>query len=272
MVIVKVQGGIGNQMFIYALSMKLKKCGRYVKLDTSIYGKTEMRQLSQLSQAFEKASIEEIHRWQEYKTDIFSSIRRNLGLRKKEHIREKADYMPEIFEKDNIYLDGYWQNEKYFKDVRADILDFWSTVKIEDEHYLPQIQNAEAVCVHVRRGDYLQLDNIYGNICTKEYYQKAMQMIKDNIGDPTFFFFSDDIEWVKENIKTEKAVYVDTGNSCPEHDLFLMSQCRHHIIANSSYSWWGAWLNKREDKVVISPKKWFNDRAYHLASPEWTLL
>jgi hypothetical protein len=156
----------------------------------------------------------------------------------------------------NIDLYGYFQDERYFKDDRDFIL---SILKFKDEYentaqeYISSVDKpVKKVSLHVRRGDYTLYPN-HHPVCSKEYYQKAMSIF--DIKDVKFLIFSDDIEWCREEFKGDQFIFVDSGS--PYSDLRIMTLCDHHIIANSSYSWWGAWLNTKEGKRVIAPSRWF---------------
>lgn len=159
----------------------------------------------------------------------------------------------------NTDLYGYFQTEKYFKHIREKILNcfkFRPEIEVSAENYWsenikPKLGLNTPISLHVRRGDYTLYPN-HHPVCSDEYYEKAMSNFEGNI---KFLVFSDDIEWCKGQFIGEKFIFVDSGN--PYSDLKIMTMCNHHIIANSSYSWWGAWLNKSYDKKVIAPSKWF---------------
>jgi hypothetical protein len=163
-----------------------------------------------------------------------------------------------------IYLDGYWQNERYFESIapllrQELVLPIFADVS--NQQVSKQIVGAgvHAVSVHVRRGDYLQFEG--HGLCSVDYYVRALDTIAEVVAEPIFFVFSDDIDWVRANIPlpaTATFIYWNQGPAS-YHDLHLMSQCRHHIIANSSFSWWGAWLNPHTDKHVISPRNWMGN-------------
>ncbi|MBY0244074.1 MAG: alpha-1,2-fucosyltransferase, partial [Sphingobacteriaceae bacterium] len=161
------------------------------------------------------------------------------------------------------YLDGYWQSEKYFG-VHANVIrDDFNFPDLDKVNKLcaPQIMQSNSVSLHVRMGDYVN-HPLHGGICTLKYYQQAIELMKSKIEAPIFFIFSNDIEWCKQNLDIINAVYV-TGNIGENsfRDMQLMSLCQHNIIANSSFSWWGAWLNNNRNKIVIAPKIWFNDES-----------
>jgi len=161
---------------------------------------------------------------------------------------------------DGSVLYGFFQSQKYFEDIKELIQDdFQSTLTSFSDTFKTichQIQNSESVAVHVRRKDYLRYTDF--NICTNEYYRKAVEKIKTIIRNPVFFTFSDDICWARKNILIPNAVFVDLPDSqiSPGYDLLLMAQCRHQIIANSTFSWWGAWLNQNRGKIVVAPGIW----------------
>lgn len=166
--------------------------------------------------------------------------------------------------KDNIYLDGYWQSEKYFIDfadtIRADFT--FSTLFSEKNAGLAKhIAQVNAVSLHVRRGDYAKNPKTTAThgLCSLDYYQAAVDYVSTHVIQPHFFIFSDDIAWVKANLTINSTVFFVDHNTHQEsyNDMRLMSLCKHHIIANSSFSWWGAWLNQNAEKIVIAPKQWF---------------
>lgn len=169
-----------------------------------------------------------------------------------------------IKEKD-ILLIGYWQTEKYFKNIREELIrDFtfphFSNVK--NIELSEKIMYSESVAIHVRRGDYAsikQVNNFHG-LCSLEYYKGAIEQLKTIKDNLSFYVFSDDSDWCKDNLLIENTTFIDwNGGKNSFRDMQLMSLCKHNIIANSSFSWWGAWLNQNNDKIVIAPKRWFAD-------------
>jgi len=188
--------------------------------------------------------------------------------RKWRHVREKYfGFDPEILMlPDNVYLDGYWQCPKYFEDISliireelAPLLPFGA----EDERINSRIGEGGAVSVHVRRGDYVTnpaAARTHG-LCSIDYYKAALDHICQRVSRPRFFVFSDDPKWVRENLPMPTPCFFVDHNG-PEfafQDLCLMARCDHHIMANSSFSWWGGWLNSREGKIVVMPKRWFSE-------------
>jgi hypothetical protein len=169
----------------------------------------------------------------------------------------------------NTLIEGYWQSEKYFihqKEVIREKYIFKPPVSDQNFRILTKIINSNSVSVHIRRGDYAGNNIINGihGLVEKAYYESCISHVSSRIDNPIFFLFSDDIEWVKSNFRflTEQFetffINPNVGNLAFE-DLRLMSNCKHNIIANSSFSWWGAWLNNNPEKIVTAPKRWFND-------------
>ncbi len=164
-----------------------------------------------------------------------------------------------------MYLQGYWQSEKYFKDIEKIIRDdftFSEEPDYQNKQMADTIKCCEAVSLHVRRGDYVSnpVTTEYHGICSEDYYRRAVREVERYCKNPQFFVFSDDPSWAKENLETGyPTTIIDFNGSEKDYeDLRLMSLCQHHIIANSSFSWWGAWLSWNPQKIVIAPKKWFN--------------
>lgn len=176
------------------------------------------------------------------------------------------DFNPEYLKpsKGITFYFGGWHNEKYFIDSKAEILNsFHFSGKIDDITLAlaEEMASNESVSIHVRRGDYLNEANIniFGKVCNKTYFEKAIDKINEQVVLPHYYVFSNDIEWVKQNFKLERVTYV-THNSGKDSwkDMYLMTNCKYNIIANSSFSWWGAWLNKNKNNIVVSPAKFLN--------------
>ncbi len=171
----------------------------------------------------------------------------------------------------SVDLNGYFQSEKYFENCK-DIIKSHFVLKdrfLKEIIYLDQIKNKETCSIHVRRGDYVNLKNIYTELLLENYYNEAISLFHKDI---TFLIFSDDIQWCKENIKGKNIIFVEGQKDI--YDLILMSKCTHNIIANSSFSWWGAWLNENIDKKIIAPESWFasgnNMPIKDLIPEKWT--
>jgi hypothetical protein len=191
-------------------------------------------------------------------------------------------YWPEINQVPrDCYLAGYWQSEQYFREaapaIHADFT-FKSLPANRNAELAEQIGQVNAVSLHVRRGDYVNnpKTNVVHGVCSLDYYRDAVRHVASRVENPYFFIFSDDMAWVKEHLKMDlPCQYVDHNCGAESYnDMRLMSLCRHHIIANSSFSWWGAWLNRNPDKIVVAPKKWFaNDKNISDLFPAgWVIL
>lgn len=271
-------GGLGNQIFQYATGRALAlKHQTDLKLDLSflnsdpknIYTKREL-ELHVFNVSADIASnkeLEAFHKrtlFQKIVTRIFSTFPSKyfIGNQKGFEYDIAFDSYP-----NNSYLNGYWQSEKYFSSIREVLLKEL-VIKKEMTPLCKStkdlILNSNSVSLHIRRGDYVSNKNATAShgILSLEYYDKAMAHLNGIYKDLKVFIFSDDINWVKDNLKlTNECVYVDfnTGENSV-FDMYLMSQCKHNIIANSSFSWWGAWLNQNPHKTVIAPEKWFADK------------
>lgn len=270
MMIVKIMGGLGNQLFQYALYEKLKSLGKQVKLDTISFYENEKIRQNELGKfpdiELDLATEEEIRYYYDKSRKLHNRIIGKIWEDKK-CIRtfEKLEYDERVYSLDDVYIQGFWQSEKYFSDIQDIMrkrLEFPKLIDEKNKQYYEQIVSCKnPVSIHIRRGDYLSEVNqrIYGNICTMQYYRRAIAYFERNYEDVTFFVFSNDAAWVKEHFKMKKSVIVDGNHEDKAiYDMFLMSRCKHNIIANSSFSWWGAWLNQNDNKEVIAPSKWLN--------------
>ncbi len=159
---------------------------------------------------------------------------------------------------------GGWHSEKYFCSNREQVLETFK-LKVEDAvnlNYLEEIKNTESVAIHVRRGDYMKGVHfeMFGSVCTKEYFEEAINKLNKEVENPHFFVFSNDLKWVQENFKMDKCTLVDCNKAKDSwKDMYLISNCKHNINSNSTFSWWGAWFNKNENKIVIVPKYFINN-------------
>ncbi len=235
MIITKLTGGLGNQLFQYAYGRACAiKNKTSLKLDISWY-KGRMDRSYMLEHFDIKANIAT-------STDIF---------------------VTKIFSRKD-YLVGDWQSEKYFKEfeniIRKEITPKYQLSE-DNKIIIQDITAKNSVSIHLRGTDYVtgKKSDFHG-VCSEEYYNKAITKIKETVPSPYFFIFTDDIEWAENHIKLpEPYTIVSKNKNYPWEDLVLMSSCKHNIIANSTFSWWAAWLNKNINKIVIAPKKWFND-------------
>jgi hypothetical protein len=213
-------------------------------------------------------------------THCTATLKFKLGLCKYIN-EEKFAFMPQMLDlKGNLYLDGYWQSEKYFSDIKNVLIkDFSPKNQLTglNEKIAKQIAQCNAISLHIRRGDYVTSVPTYNDLFASKYYQRAIEFITNSVHLPVFFIFSDDIPWVKQNMAISyPCVFVDHNHYQDCYiDLLLMSICKHHIIANSSFSWWGAWLNTNERKIVVAPSKWFNNPlidSSDLIPTSWTVI
>jgi len=258
--IVKLNGGLGNQMFQYAFACALKeKTEAQILFDFSYFDEITQDEnvvirpfgLDVFNADCQKASKEDLAKI------IYSKPNKNIITQKSAYTFDKK-----LFNTDKYYYNGYFQNEEYFKGVREKLIKDFSLREPIDEknqNILDKILQTNSVSIHVRRGDYVTLEsasNFHGT-CTLKYYEKAIKHIVKQIKNHHFFLFSDDIDWVIENLKIEYPyTVVDFNQEKGWLDLNLMKHCKHNILANSSFSWWGAWLNENPKKIVIAPKKW----------------
>lgn len=277
-IIVRIKGGMGNQMFEYACAraMQIRNRGYGLVLDLSemeheINGRAYGLDAFQIPK---DVRILKSHRYDKYARSknqvlrvfqkLFPEMIYRLYAKKNVFLWDDMEYRAaEIDSSRDVYLNGYWQSSRYLKDAKNQILsDFTFTTQLSEEqmHLKKQIQNSESVCVHIRLGDYLK-DRNY-QVCSREYYIKGMETVRDKYPNARFYVFSDDIAKASQMLFERKDMdVVCTGGSPSERiDMELMSCCRHFVISNSSFSWWAQYLSKNENKIVCAPSKWMN---YH---------
>jgi hypothetical protein len=272
MIIVKLTGGLGNQLFQFAaaksLALHLKQP---FKLDVSSYKTDILRdfELSFFNANFEVAAAEEINSFTQQ--SFLGKLLQHLKPSYKRKIYKEPfyHYDENFFNAlPNVYLKGYWQSHKYFLPFHTIIEKDFSVKKdfIQNvETAVSQLENEVNVSVHIRRSDYAnKITNNFHGVLPEAYYNAAIASIKNKYANAKFYFFSDDIDWVQKNINTSDNFEFVTGKitSAAIEDFCLMQHCSHNIIANSSFSWWAAYLNPNPDKIVIAPKRWFNKAPY----------
>lgn len=291
MIVVKLQGGLGNQMFQYAFGRKVQEeNGKKIVLDISDFEYDNLRKYSLNNFSLnDKISIDDsgcYNKLYDRRTNILIKLGCNLfpnfcfklfqkfGV----YIWDFVGYKNFNIDssKKNIYLHGYWQSDKYFSSI-SDIIRKELKVKNKINHdnveLYEKIQSTNSVCVHIRRGDFLVAKNKL-KVCSNEYFSKAMEIMENKVDNHTFFIFSDDIKDVKQNFDFSpfNVVFVEKKNKDYE-ELRLMYSCKHFIISNSTFSWWAQYLSDSEDKIVIAPSEWYTDgRANDLLSNDWILL
>jgi hypothetical protein len=269
-VIVRLIGGLGNQLFQYAYALSLVGKGYRVKLDISEFDTYTLHggfSLGAYGQGIEIASDAEVNALT--RVGPLSTVLRKLqGKKSRRVIRESNFSFDEkmLLPEDNHYLVGYFQSEKYFENIRGELQEFLSLeYKLSDysRRVFEDIKNSVvSVSVHIRRGDYVSDQSAYRThgVCSLEYYSAAIKHLEEGHSEVDFYIFSDDINWVKENLKVKRAQYIASEQKrFAGEDIYLMSQCDHNIVANSSFSWWGAWLNDNSRKEVIAPQQWYAD-------------
>ena len=296
--IIRMTGGLGNQMFQYALYLKYKSLGIPCKFeDWTEYENHDNRRPILLKKAFgidyPVASMEEYTEFTDSYMDLPHRIARKVRGRKTRFYNEASfDFDPLILKKDNAYITGFFQTDRYFpedKDIILDAFTFTDEVKEEAKKVLmPADGRPITVGIHIRRGDYLDASEIYGNICTEEYYLRGIEYIEKclkerlnesligqsaggalpddgHFNNVRYLIFSNDPDWAEDwagrtfgRTDASYTVLRGTTEDTGYIDMFLMSKCDHNIIANSSFSWWGAYLNTNPNKIVIAPSKWTN--------------
>lgn len=270
-IIVKLNGGLGNQMFQWALARMIQvTTDMDVYLDMSYFDNKYARPYQLKVFRIEPKFVEDL--WT--KVQLFIIWKFRIFLRW-EKVFDYTVFSEKQFNfdrnvqrvKPNTFIEGFFQSEMYFKCIEGTLREDFKFAKLPDDNnrkVLSLINNtATSVSLHIRRGDYVEkkrYKDTYAE-CSLDYYMRAIKYFEKRFPEFTVFVFSDDMNWVKDNLRLPcKCVYVshNKGKSSYE-DLRLMSSCTHHIIANSTFSWWGAWLNPNKDKIVIAPKKWFSD-------------
>ncbi len=276
MIIVRISDGLGNQLFQYAYAKMLEKNTkhkvyldiRYInnedKTDNPVRKKwiekcdTRQYRLNYYKISLMTAPEEKLIHWDKTPRSLFRKYCTELRLSHQicliDNEAEREDNKWSLLH--NYYLEGGFFNLNYLNDVR-DIIA--KEIVLKQEELFPSelsdiIENEVSVSVHVRRGDFL---NVGRNISESTYYKKAIDFIKQKVDNPFFIVFSDDMEWVRKNfLKEQNMIYADTFGLMDYEELILMKKCKHNIIANSTFSYWGAWLNNNPNKIVISPKGW----------------
>lgn len=277
MIVVKLKGGLGNQMFQYAAGRCLgQKQNTQVKVDD----------------AFLKADPKGVYTKRYFELDAFEAdvqmadgpelapFYRIINSRLLRNLQQKLPFLfarryydekqiafdPSFFDlPQQTYIDGYFQSELYFHDIAGTIrndFSFKGPVPAVCEAWLQKIKAANSVSVHIRRGDYISnpADTTFHGTCPPGYYEAAVAHIAATEQNIELFIFSDDLDWCKKNLSFKQPMhFVDTSPEANHWDMMLMSACRHQVIANSSFSWWGAWLNRHPGKIVVAPKAWFGE-------------
>lgn len=290
--IIRMSGGLGNQMFQYALYLKLRSMGKEVKFDDiNEYRGEGVRpiMLAVFGVEYPRASWDEIVSFTDGSMEWKKRIRRRLFGRRAIMYDESGYYDPKILEFDSMYLRGAFQSERYFADIKEEVRSTYQFPELEEMHLpsklyestresLERIMGTESVGLHMYRGDSRNNEELYDGICTEQYYEGAVRYIQDRYPDAVFYIFSNEPKWVKNWVISLMKNQIEEGMSREEIrnlqkrfilmdenseqtgylDMLLMSRCRHNIISNSSFSWWAAWLNEHPGKLTCAPGRWIN--------------
>lgn len=275
MIVVSLIGGLGNQMFEYAFYLSLINRGKSVLIDDKTYytnkhfqGWNSIKRKPLLKEYFDIS----------YKTGNIGTVMpfylKILPNRIKWHFHhkykklDKEYYDESFFDLDNKYFQGFFQSEEYFKDEKTERMlreaftyPKHNEASVEYMKWLNRIDD-NTCSLHIRRTDYITMSKKYGNICTDAYYENSINYIKNLYPNMKFFVFSDDKDYIKEKYGNKEAFIVVDDELKDVEDMFLMSACHHHIMANSSFSWWAAWLDNREESIILAPNKWLNNQNY----------
>lgn len=240
----RLQGGLGNQLFQWAYAYSLAcDMNKEFYLDVSSYNFDVLREYELMKFPYIHTGVKDISRPEFTQTTEMELVGDNYSY--------KNRY---LFSNTNYVFNGYWQSEKYFKKYRQPILHLLQPTPEKTKELRKKIKE-DSVSIHVRRTDYLNLQHVY-QIQPAQYFEEALKVVDDY---KYIYVFSDDIAWCRNYLKYDNLEYM-VGNDNVD-DLWMMSMCKHNIIANSSFSWWGAWLNNNLSKTVVAPNKWFNTMA-----------
>lgn len=285
MIIMRIKGGLGNQLFQYAAAYSLsRRLKQPFQFDIAFTNNMTTRayKFNELNVEVETLVLEKElpNKVRRLKNKYVNKLCRLLNFSKHKcdeylyWIETKDVWQPEFFsiKSDNLYVDGYFQSEKYFKEYRTELLkQFTPRYEMEQEYInvLNEIKKNDAVAVHVRRGDFKKDNNPFHYLLDETYYNKSIQYIREHVETPIFFWFSDDISWVKEQIgENEDFRFVSLQTKhCDIDEMMLMKNCNHIVAANSTFSWWATWLNENEDGIKIVPNKPYG--MDDMIPPEW---
>lgn len=266
MITVKLWGGLGNQLFQYAFGQYASKIlkTKVVFHPQTIYDSEKFTNRNYELGYFQLPITLHNTQTPQNNSSLFYRLKRKAVqqlpiLSKKMYIQKNIhSFKEKLF--DDFYYEGYWQNLNYINNVEPQLRKEIKPQKIffeKHQNLLSKIAEQTSASIHIRRDDYINIKantKIY-HVCEMDYYNKAIDVLKKEKNVQQFYIFTQDLKWAKENFTGKEFIFVE-GNS-PIEDMFLMSKCKHNIIANSTFSWWGAWLNENENKIVIAPKKWY---------------
>ncbi|MBO7294763.1 MAG: alpha-1,2-fucosyltransferase [Bacteroidaceae bacterium] len=271
--LIKMIGGLGNQMFIYAFYLQMRKRFPGTRIDLS-----DMRHYH----AHNGYELDRVFGISDREFCIAKPLKKVLEflffkviLERKQNL-ETMEAFTKSYAYPFLYFKGFYQSERFFKDVEGEVRQAFAfdlnKANAESQTLARQIQeNPHAVSLHVRRGDYMEpkFYKRYGTVCSQAYFQRAVEMMLAQVPQAHFYIFSDDVEWVQQNLRLPRATVVSCNRGADSwQDMMLMSLCRHNIICNSTFSWWGAWLNANPEKRVIAPSRWLADVDMPYIIPE----
>lgn len=292
-VVSNIKGGFGNQLFQYStcLAVALKNKSK-IKLDLSFYDNNKYKnvfKLNLLNIDFEIAQQDEILdlKNSEERIKFFYKLLNKIGLRNKfnktTHITDSFGFKPSrkiLNAKSPVYIEGWCVKEIYFREIREILKKIFTLKNPISEHaqeFLQEILKTNSVSLHIRRGDYI--NNEFFKVLSLNYYNECINEIIKLVENPVFFIFSDDLEWCRLNLNIKKPFnFVDLKSKTSYsglldmEDFFLMKNCKHNIIANSSYSWWAAYLNANVSAIIVSPKVWYNDKLYQSSLDKYSFI
>lgn len=263
--------GLGNEMFQYALYLAMRHKGRKPKINIGIISRNVVHNGFELCEDFEikRDSLNLVDGGRIGGGLVILAKRYLKGLCYEEDINHYSD---SVFSTHRPIVNGYWQNERYFFNIAEDVRKAFTFRNIDQINKAlgAKMASCQSVSVHIRRGDYLKYPNL--QVCTPSYYRRAIKFIKEKVKEPVFYVFSDDLKWSDELMKELGVDYqIVSHNRGKESykDMYLMTQCKHNIIANSSFSWWGAWLAEKEGKIIVCPSEWIKGKHKDPCPKRW---
>ena len=292
--IIRMSGGLGSQMFQYALYLKLKSMGKEVKFDDINEYRGEKARpimLAVFGIEYPRATWDEITAFTDGSMEIMKRLRRKIFGRRAIEYEEQGFFDPNVLGFDSMYLRGNFQSVKYFEDIEEEVRKLYQFPALENMHLpdklyratracLDGIESSESVGLHMYRSDSRVDGELYDGICTENYYMGAVRFIQDKVPNAKFYIFSNEPKWVRgwvvdliqsqiqegmstQEVKTmeRRFVLVEANTEYTGYlDMMLMSKCKHNIISNSSFSWWSAWINSNPDKIIVAPDKWSSEK------------
>lgn len=274
MIFVDIMGGLGNQLFQYATAKSLaidRNSDLFLNLED--YTRQDAQNVDHVEFKLNNFNVDYNNQFVESEINEYDNVKKIIEPLSSDNFAKFINFDDYS---GNIYLKGYWQNENYFKHNQAIIQDDLKVItppNTKNKKMLDEINNTNSVCISFRRGEYL--DSYFlaqFGMCTEEYYRNAINFISKIVNNPTFFIFSDDTDWIEDNVNLDyPTVPVNFNGVGYEHEeLRLMYSCKHFILANSSFSWWGAWLSNNKHKTVFAPTPWFNSfTKQSILCPDW---